>query len=423
MGLVLSRDLEQEGQVVNNMISQILEEFRGDSIGQIASALGENPAKTQSALGGVLQALFGGLAERASSTDGASKLVDLIRRNRFDSDQTVDLSRALSSHDGLTSMMAMGKPLLDAVFGSRTGAVTDWVSTLSGVNRSSASSLMSLAAPMVFGLLGRKLSATGGGANHLMELLAGQKGYLQDAPAGLLGALGLSDRAKERSYTSYDNERRPTSAATTYQRESRPGLAWWKWAVPLLAGLALILFLTSRRPADQTTRARISETANTGSLPSLNLGAFVPRSLPGGVTLNIPANGIESRLVAFIEDRNRQVDRDTWFSFDRLEFETGSAQLKSTSQEQLSNIAEILKSYPQVKLKIGGYTDSSGDDAANLKLSSDRAQNTRKALVALGISPDRLEAEGYGEQHPVATNDTEEGRQRNRRIDLRVTQK
>jgi outer membrane protein OmpA-like peptidoglycan-associated protein len=141
------------------------------------------------------------------------------------------------------------------------------------------------------------------------------------------------------------------------------------------------------------------------------------------VTLNIPANGVESKLVAFIEDPGRNVDRETWFSFDRLEFETASAQLRPTSQEQLRNVAEILKAYPQVNVKIGGYTDNVGDDASNLKLSGERATNTMNEIANLGIDKSRLEAEGYGEQFPVADNATEEGRQRNRRIDIRVTKK
>ena len=93
------------------------------------------------------------------------------------------------------------------------------------------------------------------------------------------------------------------------------------------------------------------------------------------------------------------------------------AQLKPTSQEQLRNVAEILKAHPQVNVKIGGYTDNVGDDAHNLKLSADRASTTRNAIVALGIDGSRLASEGYGEKHPVADNATEEGRQRNRRID------
>jgi OmpA-OmpF porin, OOP family len=64
-----------------------------------------------------------------------------------------------------------------------------------------------------------------------------------------------------------------------------------------------------------------------------------------------------------------------------------------------------------------------GDPAANLKLSQDRAANVMKEIVVLGVAPERLSAEGYGEQHPVADNTTETGRQQNRRIALRVTDK
>jgi outer membrane protein OmpA-like peptidoglycan-associated protein len=72
---------------------------------------------------------------------------------------------------------------------------------------------------------------------------------------------------------------------------------------------------------------------------------------------------------------------------------------------------------------VGGYTDNVGDPAANLHLSQQRADTTAQAIVANGISASRLSAEGFGEQYPVGSNDNEEGRQRNRRIDLRVTQR
>ena len=132
---------------------------------------------------------------------------------------------------------------------------------------------------------------------------------------------------------------------------------------------------------------------------------------------------MESKLLAFIEDPNKAVDQTTWFSFDRLEFETDSATLKPSSREQLENIASILKAYPRVTVKVGGYTDNTGDAAHNLKLSQDRANSTVAELERLGIDKSRLAAEGYGEQFPVADNSTAEGRQRNRRIDIRVTGK
>lgn len=146
-------------------------------------------------------------------------------------------------------------------------------------------------------------------------------------------------------------------------------------------------------------------------------------TLDGGVALKgVSAKGIEANLLDFIKS-DKVVDKETWFDFDRLTFETGSATLKPESQEQLKNIAEILKAYPNVNIKLGGYTDNTGNANANLKLSGDRATSVKKELAGLDIADSRLEAEGYGQEHPVASNDTEEGRAQNRRISVRVTKK
>jgi len=208
----------------------------------------------------------------------------------------------------------------------------------------------------------------------------------------------------------------------------------WRWVLPLLvlAGILAYMLKTCSVPPPVTTPMQKAEKAagetagiaatETKGMPE-KLGKFSAFKLPNGIELNLPEFGVERKLIAFIEDATKPADKTTWFSFDRLEFETGSATLKAASAEQLKNVAEILKAYPQVALKIGGYTDNVGDPAANRKLSQARAGNTVNELVKLGIGAKRLEPEGYGEKHPVADNSTEEGRQKNRRIDLRVTAK
>jgi outer membrane protein OmpA-like peptidoglycan-associated protein len=153
------------------------------------------------------------------------------------------------------------------------------------------------------------------------------------------------------------------------------------------------------------------------------LGEFYMLKLPDGTELNVPRLGIESKLVAFIEDASKPADKTTWFDFDRLLFDTGKATLQPASEEQLHNIAAILKAFPKVHARIGGYTDNTGDADANLKLSDDRAKNVMNELVALGVGAPRLDSKGYGSEHPVASNATEEGRAKNRRISLRVTEK
>ncbi|MBL8003118.1 MAG: protein translocase subunit SecD [Flavobacteriales bacterium] len=143
-------------------------------------------------------------------------------------------------------------------------------------------------------------------------------------------------------------------------------------------------------------------------------------TLSTGVAISGNGDGVESKLVDFLTS-GKPVDKTTWFDFDRVTFETGSAKLdEAGSAEQLNNLVEVLKAYPDVRLKIGGYTDSTGNEKANQELSQKRAEAVVAGLTAKGVAAERLEAEGYGSQHPVASNATEEGRAKNRRMALRV---
>jgi len=149
------------------------------------------------------------------------------------------------------------------------------------------------------------------------------------------------------------------------------------------------------------------------------------KKLADGTELTGSADGVEGQLVGFIEDAARPVDKATWFNFDRLSFKTGSAELDlEASRAQLANVAAIMKAYPKVELRIGGYTDNQGKLETNKKISTERAQAVVAELIKLGVDGKRLGAEGYGPEHPVCpANDTEECRAKNRRIAVRVTKK
>ena len=124
------------------------------------------------------------------------------------------------------------------------------------------------------------------------------------------------------------------------------------------------------------------------------------RTLPNGVELELPDNGLELRLAGFLDDAGRKADEDTWFEFDRIQFETGSARLDPVVRAQLHDVAAILGAYPAARVKIGGYTDDTGDPAANQQLSQARAESVQTQLVADGVAAERIEAEGYGQAHP-----------------------
>ena len=160
----------------------------------------------------------------------------------------------------------------------------------------------------------------------------------------------------------------------------------------------------------------------TPAIIEASMPVSINKELSSGVTLNFLEGGIEDQLIKFIES-DSEAGKDNWFNFKKLNFNSGSNLIDSTSMNEVKNINEILKAFPTVSIKVGGYTDNEGNDATNLKLSSERAAAVKAALVANGIPDNRLESEGYGEMHPAASNETEEGRSANRRIAVSVRKK
>ena len=105
-------------------------------------------------------------------------------------------------------------------------------------------------------------------------------------------------------------------------------------------------------------------------------------------------------------------------AFDNLEFATAKDIIKNESFASLNDLAELLKKKPNWKIKISGHTDNQGKAVTNMKLSEKRALAVKKYLVSKGIAADRVKAEWFGATKPIADNKTEEGRQKNRRVEM-----
>lgn len=376
-------------------------------VGPVASQLGESTETVQRGLQTGSAAMLAGLAAKVGQPGFLSQIFSLITNPANSSGALSSItSNPASLLSGGTSspLGSLGGQFLSNIFGSNMSSVTDAIGRSTGLASGKVGSLLSMAAPLVLGVLGQNVRQNGLSAGDLGNTLKAEASSFQRfLPAGLGSLLGGASAMAAAA---------PAKVAAAGNR--------WLWPLVLLALLVIAaLWYFNRAKTPETVATPPPTTAPAPALPA----GFFTLKLPDGVELNVPQTGIENKLATFIADSSKSVDKTTWFDFDRLTFDTGKDTLQASSQEQLNNVAAILKAYPNVHVRIGGYTDNTGNAAANLKLSDDRAKNVMAALVAAGIDQSRLDAKGYGEEHPVASNDTEEGRAQNRRISLLVTAK
>ena len=105
---------------------------------------------------------------------------------------------------------------------------------------------------------------------------------------------------------------------------------------------------------------------------------------------------------------------------EKIYFETGKAIILPKSYSILNSVAQAMKDYARISVEVQGHTDSDGSAAYNRKLSDQRANSVRQYLIDAGISEERLQAKGYGEDKPIDTNATPEGKERNRRVEFKI---
>lgn len=241
------------------------------------------------------------------------------------------------------------------------------------------------------------------GAAKLKSLLANN----QDIATKLQGLLaGLTEKVGSAAKTGKSDEIKKVLETSKQELESG------------------VTTLRTNMDAASAELVKVEEVAKAASATTAAATEFA-KTLASGVEIKGALDGIEGKLLAFIEDASKAPDKTVWFNFDRLTFQSGKALLDlEKSKDQLTNMVEILKAFPAVKLKIGGYTDNVGKPEDNKALSRQRADAVVAALVSAGVAKERLDAEGYGSEHPeCAANDTAECRAKNRRIAVSVRAK
>jgi len=384
-----------------NLVDLIKGYLTPDIVKKASTFVGESESATQKAVSGIVPALLAAMANQASTTDGAERLSRMLDTGKYDGSALNNLGSLFSGGETTQKAITEGKNVLSSLFGGKTEGLTDQIAGFAGVRPGSAASLLALIVPLIMNLLGRQRSTIGQGPSALASLLGEQKSFLSGLlPAGIGSFLGWAGYARP---------------GQTVQSYAEPKRATPAWLIPLLALGAIVLvglgWLLSRpNPGSETTVAARA------------VAKMTDLQLPGGVKVSVPEGSFNYSLHKWLSGTT-DTTVPKRFVFDNLNFETASTQLTPESVPTVESLVVILKAYPDVAVRLEGHTDTTGDAVANKKLSQDRAIVVKEIIVKSGIPEQRVGTDGYGEEKPIAPNETEEGRAKNRRTELVVVKR
>jgi outer membrane protein OmpA-like peptidoglycan-associated protein len=400
------------------MSFNILEAVKGhltpDLISKATKFLGENESGVAKAMSGILPVVLSGMVSKASSGGAGASEVFNAAKQTHSSGFLGGLGNLFGDSGG---MLGKGLDLVKGLFGHKLDGIINTISSFAGVKSSSVSSLLSMAAPMAAGTLGKHAVENNLDAGGLASMLSSQKSSIMNmlpgGLSGIAGMLGIGKASDAVSSLASGTRERVTTNYSDDTRASGGGMGWLKWLLPLLlaGGLGWWFLLGGKNSCNKTTPAATSDTtvtvpgidtAATLIAPPITGAESLKVKLPDGTELDAFKGGIEEKLVGFLNTEWMKLGEDSlkkiWFDFDNLNFKTGKSEITPESQQQVNNMIAILKAYPNAKLKIGGYTDKVGNEEINKKLSGERANAVKASLDKAGVGKQVLGAEGYGSQ-------------------------
>lgn len=410
--------------------------FNNNVVSQASSQLGESEGGIQKALSGIVPVILGGLLSKAGSSGSAGGLLDMVKGVAGDANPSA-ITGALQG--GAGGLVGKGADLLRSLFGDKVNSLIGMLASFAGIKESSASTLMASATPATLGTVGQYAAQNNLSPNSFLSLLDSQKDKILGAIpgglniAGILGLGSLGDLGKKLGITGDT----ATTTGGAVNIKPAPTSNRWVWSLLLILVAIILLWYLMRgcggnKPgtmpvSDSVTTSQLADSATMNVTPG---GPVVTResikvTLPDGTVLDAYKGGIEDQLVTFLKDDTRKPGKDVWFDFDNLNFKTGSAELTEESMKQVGNIAAIMKAFPKAKIKIGGYTDRTGDSTANLRLSKERAESVVTSLKKNNTnSAQLLGAEGYGSQFAkAAATASDEEKKKDRHISVSVREK
>ena len=323
---------------------------------------------------------------------------------------------------GIDGGMNLGERFENELVGAENKAYPNAVAAESGISAASADRLSGWVAAVIAGYVGHKIVRNSRSMSAVMAGLRQERGsVVKEIPVKVGRAAGISGMC--------------SSSAPVAGRDGKKN-NWLVWLIIVLI-VVIIVFLSIRSCNRNGGGEVVAVTENVTVVPTAPAAqtaaakeglTFVEHKLPDGRTIRVAEGGCEDCMLKYLQsDAYRKATNEelskNWIQFDKIDFMHDSeTALAGNSMEQLDNIAAILKNYPDVRIRIGGFADKTGTRAVNYEISKKRAEYIKSILVKDGIPADRISTEGFGKEFATVPADaTAAQRAVDRSIAMRFT--
>jgi OOP family OmpA-OmpF porin len=412
--------MAQTTSTTPDLMGIVSRQITPDVIRSVAAQLSEDRDSTASAFSAAVPSTLTALSDVASSDTGARHLKDVIDEKRL-SVAPSDYDRSLFPA-GPSASNDHAAMLIQDELGPRSTSIAAAVATATGIKPASAQRLMGGVASVAVAALAQTSGGLGAGA--LQSMFREQRsGWVKKLPRPVASLFNghprpVVDVSRDRGY----DERIVTGPAIRELEAPKRN-----WIFPLilvaLALLAIPVIRGLRRPSTpavpEPPAITVPAPAPSITPPIETTPAPPPEATPPAPAATAAEPGSLEDMVTFLEGSGETTPHA--FAPSPLTFAFASAIPTTESVATIDSIATALKAHPAATIRVESHTDSIGTPESNLDLSQARADSIKSELVDRGVVGANIETAGMGQDLPIASNDTPEGRARNRRSEIVVT--
>lgn len=408
-----------------DIIELIKDKLTDSVIEKVSNFLGEHPDNIGSALNSSVPIVLGGIIRSVSNNEEAGKVMDVLKDGGHTGEILEDLPNLLSNFDKTQLLITIGSNIFNHFIGSKGNSIVEKLSILTGIRKTSASSLVGLAAPLVLGALGKVVNKEGLGVSGLTRLLADQREYVFGAlPPAIANKLNFKNTT---STVKPESEEKPKEIIKD-PKETKGFLSWIPWilvGLVFLAGLAYFLkYRKSVQPSEYATKIDILPKQDSTSIDN-GFSAATPTDTSTGftntevITATEEAKTLEKVAVekpkveetkkvevikpeetkvketpkvtenisSSADDISQQLKSSkSWISLN-TNFKNNSAEI--SSKGDLDKVVKFLKANRKSKITIAG-----GSQSSKRILGEDRAYAIREVLLEKGVSENQILIQG-----------------------------